>query len=315
MDTVSTDPSTNDRADSSAVRVQGLGKRYRAGLGAALRRGRGSSTVALRDCGFDVPAGSVTAMVGANGAGKSTLLAILAGLTAPDTGTVRVNGRSAFVAQDKPVYRHLTPQAMLTLAARLNQRWDSDRARSWLQHFEIPLDRACGRLSGGQRAQVALAAALGACPDVLLLDEPLAELDPLVRREVSTELLGRAAETAMTVLLSSHVVAELAGTADHLLVLGRGRTLLTGDIDDLLAAHVRYTGPTAHPPAGTPATDPPWGPGTVVDASHDHGQSRYVVRLPDGLDTPTRPGAWTSTPVNLEDLVHAYLIHDRKAGS
>lgn len=280
-----------------AVQVNGLDKSYRRGVGSRRR------TVALRGCELELPAGSVTALVGANGAGKSTLLAVLAGLATADSGTVRLGGRSAFVAQDKPVYRHLTAAGNLALVARLNGRWDEERARGWLERFEVPLDRVCGRLSGGQRALVALAIALGACPDVLLLDEPLAELDPLVRRDVSSELLSRSAETGMTVVLSTHVVTEVFGMVDHVVVLGDGRTVLAGEVDELLTDHVEYSGPsTAAPPDS----------GTVIDDVHHGPRSRYTVRLAPDERAPTATDPWTVTPVALEDLLHAYLASNRK---
>src|SRR5687768_6202819 len=152
-----------------AVRARALGKRYR-------------SKWALRECTFDLPEGRVAALVGANGAGKTTLMTVLAGLLGADEGSAGAVGRVAFVSQDKPVYRHFTAADMLRLGARLNVVWDESRARRWLARFEIPLDSACGRLSGGQQAQVAFALAIGSRPDVLLLDEPLANLDPLARR-------------------------------------------------------------------------------------------------------------------------------------
>ncbi|QFU90860.1 ABC transporter ATP-binding protein [Amycolatopsis sp. YIM 10] len=258
---------------------------------------RGGVNEALRDCSFELPAGKVAALVGANGAGKTTLLTVLAGLLATDAGEVAVAGRTSFVAQDKPVYRHLTALDMLAVGARLNLVWDQDRARSWLDRFRVPLDRPCGKLSGGQRSQVAFAVALGSRPDVLLLDEPLSELDPLVRREVMAELLVGVEATGMTVVLSTHVVGELSGVADHLLLLAGGQLVLAGELDDLLARHVRYTGPRA---------DAPPGPGTVLDANHQARQSSFLVELPGGAPRGIAE-PWTVRPVNVEELVLARL--------
>lgn len=280
-----------------AVRASGLGKSYRAKLV------RGGHSRALADCDFALPAGRVAALVGANGAGKTTLLTILAGLLAPDAGSVQVPGRAAFLSQDKAVYRHVKPLQNLALAARLNRVWDAGKARRWLERFEVPLDRACGKLSGGQQAQVAFAVAVGSRPDVLLLDEPLANLDPLVRREVMAELLAEAAETGMSVVLSTHVVAELGGVADYLLLLAHGRLLASGDLDELLAAHVLYTGPAAEFPPG---------PGTVIEARHRGQQSSFLTRLPEGTSTPEVAAPWTVRPVNLEELVLAQLAASRK---
>ena len=273
-----------------AVRARGLGKRYRAKW-------------ALRECSFELPAGRVAALVGANGAGKTTLMTVLAGLLDADEGSAGAVGRVAFVSQEKPVYRHFTAAEMLRVGARLNVVWDEDRARRWLARFEVPLDRACAKLSGGQQAQVAFALAIGSRPDVLMLDEPLANLDPLARREVTAELLGEVAETGMTVLLSTHVVAELAGVADYLLLLAHGRLLAGGDLDDLLARHVGYTGPRSDAPPVL---------GAVVQERHHDNQSSFVVELPEGQSRPVVAGQWTERPLTLEDYVLAQLEATRK---
>jgi ABC-2 type transport system ATP-binding protein len=278
------------RGTAVAVSARGLGKRY---------RGRW----ALRGCGFDLPAGRVAALVGANGAGKTTLMTVLAGLLAADEGSADAVGRVAFVSQEKPVYRHFTAADVLRLGARLNVVWDRARALRWLERFGIPLDEACGRLSGGGQAQVAFALAVGSRPDVLLLDEPLANLDPLVRREVTAELLSEVEETGMTVLLSTHVVSELAGVADYLLLLAQGRLLVGGDLDELLAGHVSYVGPRS---------DTPPAPGEVVLARHHDNQSTFLVRLPEGRPRPAVAGRWVERPLTLEDYVLAQLEATRK---
>ncbi|TQM82764.1 ABC-2 type transport system ATP-binding protein [Saccharothrix saharensis] len=273
-----------------AVRARGLGKRYRAKW-------------ALRECTFELPKGRVAALVGANGAGKTTLMSVLAGLLDADEGSAGAVGRVAFVPQEKPVYRHFTAADMLRLGARLNVVWDEERARRWLARFEVPLDRACGKLSGGGQAQVAFALAVGSRPDVLMLDEPLANLDPLARREVTAELLGEVAATGMTVLLSTHVVSELSGVADHLLLLAHGRLLAGGDLDELLARHVGYTGPRSDVP---PAL------GEVVQARHSAGQSTFLVELPEGQPRPVVAGPWVERPPTLEDYVLAQLEATRE---
>jgi ABC-2 type transport system ATP-binding protein len=258
-----------------------------------------------------LPAGRVVALVGANGAGKTTLLSILAGLLAPSEGIIRLGGtpaepnRISFVAQDKPLYRHFSARDMLKVGQRLNRVWDDERAKRWLRRFDIPLDRPCGRLSGGQQAHVAFAIAIGARLSVLLLDEPLSNLDPLARRDVTQELLGEVTDTGMTVLLSTHVVAELGGVADHLL-LSRGALLVDSDADDLLTEHIYYVGPRA--------TEPPC-EGEIVKASHSTSQSSFLVRVgPTGRPAPVA-APWTTRPVSLEDLVIAYLESDRAAAA
>ncbi len=273
-----------------AVRAQALGKRYRAKW-------------ALRDCTFTLPAGRVAALVGANGAGKTTLMSVLAGLLNADEGSAGASGRVAFVSQEKPVYRNFTAADMLRLGGHLNVVWDQTRAVRWLERFEIPLDRVCGKLSGGQQAQVAFALAVGSRPAVLMLDEPLANLDPLARREVTAELLSEVDETGMTVLLSTHVVAELGGVADYLLLLAHGRLLAGGDLDDLLARHVTYAGPKSEEP---PAA------GRVVEARHRGNQSTFLVELPEGQPRPMVAEPWSVRPVTLEDYVLAQLAATRK---
>jgi ABC-2 type transport system ATP-binding protein len=283
--------------EPGAVHVDDLGKRYR-----RLRAPR--ETWALRHCGFTLPAGRVAALVGANGAGKTTLLSVLAGVLTPTEGTVALTGidgtpgRVAFVAQEKPLYRRFTARDMLRFGARMNRVWDSDTALRWLERFGIPLNQACGLLSGGQQAQVAFAVALGSRPSVLLLDEPLSNLDPLVRREVIGELLATVNDTGMTLLLSTHVVTELSGVADHLLLLAGGRLLVDGDVDELLTRHVTYLGPRA---------DAPPGPGVVLTASHTERQSTFLVRLPDGTSPPPVAEPWLTKPVTLEQFVLAHL--------
>jgi ABC-2 type transport system ATP-binding protein len=286
-----------DTRSGVAIRAEGLSKSYRRSWRSRER------TTAVQGCGFEVPAGAVAALIGANGAGKTTLLAMLAGLLSPDAGRLWTRPRTAFVSQDKAVYRHLTAISVLAITARLNRVWDARRARDWLERFEVPIDRACGKLSGGQRAQVAFAVALGSRPDVLLADEPLSNLDPLVRREVMAELLDQAAESGMTIVLSTHVVAELGGVADHLLLMSHGRLVASGDLDELLARHVSYVGP--------PAESPP-GPGEVIEARHRGRQSRFLVRLPEETPAPTVTGPWSVSAVTLEDFVLAHLAAGRK---
>lgn len=287
-------------AEHGAMRAVGLSKRY-----GGWRRGAAGNQ-ALAECSFELPAGKVAALVGANGAGKTTLLTILAGMLTPDTGTVHAGGRVAYVSQEKAVYRHLTAVEMLGIAARLNAVWDGARAQRWLERFDVPLHRPCGKLSGGQQAQVAFAAAVGARADVLLLDEPLANLDPLVRREVMAELLTEAADTGSSVVLSTHVVADLGGVADHLLLLTGGHLVLNGDMDTLLNAHVRYLGP--------PAEAPPV-QGEVIETRHRDQQTSFLIRLSEETEQAQAVTPWTVQAVTLEDLVLAHLASNREGNA
>jgi ABC-2 type transport system ATP-binding protein len=273
-------------SEQPAVAAEALSKRY-------------GKTWALRDCSFQLPANRVIALVGSNGAGKSTLMSIISGLLPATTGTFRAVGRVAILAQDKPLYRDFSVSDMLRFGRRTNRVWDQKRALSWLQRFDTPMERRCGRLSGGQRAQVALAVALGSRPELLLLDEPLSNLDPVARNEVMGELMAEVAETGLTVMLSTHIVAELAGVGDHLLLLADGRPLLTGDVEELTADHVRMAGPRA---------DQPPFPGTVIQAQHTERQSTFVLRLAAGAgSTPIVAPGWSSQPLSLEDIVLTYL--------
>jgi ABC-2 type transport system ATP-binding protein len=272
----------------TVLTATGLGKRYRRNW-------------ALRECSVSVPAGRVVALVGPNGAGKTTLLHIIVGLLTPDEGNVTVLAappgdslsRVAFLAQDKPLYDGFTVLDMLRFGAHMNPTWDAPYAAERLASLEIPLSRKVGRLSGGQQAQVALTVALAKRPSLLVLDEPLANLDPLARHEVMRGLMAAVAETGMTVVLSSHVVSELAETCDWLVVLNRGRVQVSGDIEDLLAAHRLLTGP-AELASGLRAS--------VVDSSLTDRQATVLARDVGALDP-----RWTSRGVGLEELVLAYL--------
>jgi ABC-2 type transport system ATP-binding protein len=278
-----------------AVQARALGKRY----------GR---TWAVRDCALEVPAGRVAALVGPNGAGKTTLLHLVVGLLRPDAGEVRVFGRDpregtsvladvGFVAQDTPLYRDFTAAELITMGGKLNRRrWDAAPARERLAVLGIPPGKAVGKLSGGQRAQVALALALAKRPRLLLLDEPIASLDPLARREFMQALMGAVAESETTVLLSSHLLADLERSCDYLVVLQGARVRLTGPVDELLDSHRTLVGPRAGSESIT-------GVAEVVRASHTERQSTLLVRRGGGPVDPL----WTEHQVTLEDLVLAHL--------
>jgi ABC-2 type transport system ATP-binding protein len=271
-----------------------LGKRY----------GR---TWALRDCSLRLPAGRVAALVGPNGAGKTTLLHLAVGLLRPDAGTVRVFGASpydnirtladvGFVAQDTPLYRDFTPVELITMGGKLNRRWDAALARHRLADLGIPPDRPVGKLSGGQRAQVALALALAKQPRLLLLDEPVASLDPLARREFLQSLMGSVADAGTTVLLSSHLLADLERVCDYLVVLNAAQVRLSGAVDDVAASHRQLVGPRHN---GEPIA----GVAEVLRASHTDRQSTLLVRTHGPITDPM----WTVHEVTLEDLILAYL--------
>jgi ABC-2 type transport system ATP-binding protein len=279
---------------TAVLSTRGLGKRYR-------RRW------ALSDCTLDIPAGQVTGLVGPNGAGKTTLLNLAVGMLTPTAGTIEVcGGRPAsgpaqlakvgYVAQDTPTYPGLTVGEHVRLGARLNPRWDDAVARSRLDRLGIDPTQRAGRLSGGQRAQLALTMGLAKRPELLILDEPVASLDPLARREFLQGLMEAVVEHELSVVLSSHVVADLERVCDHLLVLVDSRVRVAGDVETLLATHHRLTGPLRDP-ATLPADQ------QVISASHTDRQSTFVVRT----DGPIHDPAWTVGRLSLEDVVLAYM--------
>jgi ABC-2 type transport system ATP-binding protein len=219
----------------NVIECAGLGKRYRRAW-------------ALRDCTLSIPAGHVVALVGPNGAGKTTLLNLAVGLATATTGAVTVLGGApagspdaldgiAFVAQDAPLYKNLPVADMLHVARNLNRRWDQPRAQARLAELGIPLKKKVGQLSGGQKAQLALTVALARRPDLLVLDEPLAALDPLARNDFMESVLAAVADEGIAVVLSSHVLAELERMADYLIVLSHGKVQVAGEVEDLVASH------------------------------------------------------------------------------
>jgi ABC-2 type transport system ATP-binding protein len=280
---------------SAALETIGLGKRY-------------GSVWALRNCSLEFPRGSVTAFVGPNGAGKTTLLHLAIGLTRPSDGEVRVLGRSpvrdaaamlpavGFVAQDHPLYDGLTVAETLTLGRKLNPTWDADAARARVEDLGLPLRKKVGRLSGGQRAQVALTLALAKRPELLLLDEPIASLDPLARRTFLGTVMEAAAEGGLTVVLSSHIVADLERVCDHLVILAEGRTQLAGTIDEIMAEHRLLTGPRGEAGAVARVHD-------VIRESHSERQTTLLVRA-SGHAYDAR---WQLHELDLEEIVLAYL--------
>lgn len=286
----------------AALETERLGKRY-------------GHNWALRDCSLRLPTGRIAALVGPNGAGKSTLLHLAVGLLRPDAGTVRIFGAApggntdvladiGFVAQDTPLYSDFTPAELITMGGKLNRRWDAGLARTRLAHLGIPPTRPVGKLSGGQRAQVALAMALAKRPRLLLLDEPVASLDPLARREFLQTLMGSVAETDTTVLLSSHLLTDLERVCDYMIVLHAARVQLTGTVEDLVAGHRQLVGPRHR-------DEPIPGVAAIVRASHTDRQSTLLVRT----DGPVTDPAWTVHEVTLEDLTLAYLADGDTRGS
>ncbi len=276
---------------NTALQARGLGKKY----------GR---RWALTDCDLDVPAGHVVGLVGPNGAGKSTLLNLAVGMLTPTTGSVEVLGQAAgtqlakvgYVAQDTPTYSRLSVADHLRLGAHLNPEWDDSLAQQRIQRLRLDPKQRAGRLSGGQRAQLALTLGLAKRPELLILDEPVAALDPLARREFLQDLMEAVAEQELSVVLSSHLVSDVERSCDYLVVLVDSRVQVNGEIDTLLATHYRLTGPRRT------AKELP-GDQFVVTESHTDRQSTFLVRT----ERPILDPSWSVTQLTLEDLVLAYM--------
>jgi ABC-2 type transport system ATP-binding protein len=270
---------------------------------------------ALRDCTLTIPAGKVVGLVGPNGAGKTTLLQLAAGLLRPTSGSVTVLGgkpgatpgqlaKVGFVAQDAPVYARLSVAAHLRMGEWLNPGWDGEVAARRIAQLDLNPRQRAGSLSGGQRAQLALTMAIAKRPEIVLLDEPVASLDPLARREFLQTLMEIVAEQGTSVVLSSHLIADLERVCDYLVVLVSSRVQLAGDVSELLAAHHRLSGPRRDPDT-LPANQ------EVIEASHTDRQSTLLIRS----DGPVLDPAWTVRPVSMDDLVLAYMSRARDAGT
>ncbi|MBB4906576.1 ABC transporter ATP-binding protein [Actinophytocola algeriensis] len=278
----------------TVLRAEGLGKKYK-------RRW------ALAGCSIDIEAGHVTGLVGPNGAGKSTLLNLAAGMLEPTTGTIEVCGgvpgsgpdqlaKVGYVAQSTPVYTALTVEEHLRLGAHLNPGWDEKLAQRRVERIGLDPKQQAGKLSGGQRAQLALTLGIAKRPELLLLDEPVAALDPLARREFLSDLMESVAEHGVSVVLSSHLVADLERVCDHMIVLVDSQVRIIGDVEDLRATHHRLSGPRRD--LDTLPSDQ-----QVISASHTDRQTTVVVRT----DGPILDPSWTVGQLTLEDLVLEYM--------
>lgn len=277
-----------------ALETTDLGKRYRGNW-------------ALRGCSLEIPAGRIAALIGPNGAGKTTLLNLAVGLLPPSEGTVRVFGeapadnpaalsRIGFVAQDGPLYRGFTVAEMLRFGASLNPRWDDAMARARLAQLDIPLGQKVNKLSGGQQSQVALVLALAKRPDLIVLDEPVASLDPLARREFLQVLMDATVESGITVLLSSHLVGELERVCDYLVILNAAQVRFAGDLETFAEGHRLLVGPRA-------ASEEIARVGHVVHATHTDRQTSLLVKLNGHAYDPR----WDIRDPGFEEIVLAYM--------
>ena len=261
---------------------------------------------ALEDVSLRVPSGALALLVGPNGAGKSTLIRGWMGFERVTSGRMAVYGldpwrsrgealrRVGYVAQGTPVYRRLSVADHVAMARSARPTFQADKARARLVGLGIPLEAKAGRLSGGQQAQLWLSLAIAMRCDVLLLDEPLASLDPLARREFMTSLVEAAQARGTTVLLSTHSVADIGDSFSYLIVLGSGRTMIDGPIDLILSTHATASErpPEGVVPVGTfPMSD--GRPATLVRASSASG-------VGPGLQ-----------PASLGDVVMGYLASEK----
>jgi ABC-2 type transport system ATP-binding protein len=280
--------------------AQGLGKRY-------------GKRWALNECDLQIPSGHVVGLVGPNGAGKTTLLHLAVGLLAPSAGSIEVLGRPpaadteqlarvGFVAQDTPTYARLSIRDHLSFGAQMNTRWDDGLARRRIADLGLDLGQKAGSLSGGQRAQLALTLAVAKRPELLVLDEPVASLDPLARREFLQSLMEFVADCGVSVVLSSHLVADLERVCDYVIVLVDSRLQVAGEVDELLGTHRRLIGPRRDPDSLPRGQD-------VIEESPTDRQSTMLVRC----DGPVLDPSWTVEELSLEDIVLAYMGHASSA--
>lgn len=283
-----------------AIETHRLGKKYH-------------SFWALKNCNITVPRGAVCALVGPNGAGKTTLLKLLVSLNRPSAGTATVLGQTpaqstdyladiGYLPQEIPLYNQFTAQDHFAIGAHLDPNWDNELAKQRLVELRIPLDRPVGKLSGGQRAQVGLAMALAKRPKLLLLDEPVAALDPLARMDFLTTLAQAVtdADGDLTVMMSSHLLADLERVCDHVVILAAGETQLCNDIEHVLKTHKLLVGPPGRLPDSNDFT--------VVKEIHSSAAAHAIIRL----NTPkfSVPG-WHVRDVDVEEIVLAYMGQSR----
>ena len=286
-----------------ALRTTGLGKRY-------------GQLWGLRDCSLSIPPGAIVGLVGPNGAGKTTLLEMIIGLRTPTDGQIEVLGhiahadtaeslaRVGYVAQDHPLYPDFTVADMFHLGQAMNPGWDMALARSRMEALDVPLNRKVKALSGGQQAQIALAMALAKRAPLLVLDEPVASLDPIARLEFMREVMAQVADGDLTVIIASHVVSELERFCDFLVVLTHGHVQLAGPVDGLLGEHQMLTVPRATPDADLP--------GTIIHRDDSDRHSSVLLRTSPATPAIQAHPDWRIETVSVEELVMAYLQRPAK---
>jgi ABC-2 type transport system ATP-binding protein len=283
---------------TTALETVDLGRRYMLHWG-------------LRNCSLRVPEGSITGLVGPNGAGKSTLLRLAAGISKPSAGSLKVFDQKVnpnspdflakvgYLDQSRPLYKQFRVDELMKLGGKLSDSWDQASVARWLEELKIPLDWKVSLLSVGQQAQVALAMCMGKRPHLLLLDEPMASLDPLARRGVSQMLLDSVVEHKTTVLISSHIVSELESMCDYLIMLSKSRVQIAGSVESILSNHHVLVGPLAS--ASFESTN-------VISSTKAGRQGTYLI---EG-DFGSVDAEWEVASPDLEEIVLAYLENPTK---
>ena len=286
---------------TAVLEAHGFGKRYR------------RKNWALRGVDLEVPEGSITALVGPNGSGKSTLIRAWIGFERPTEGRLSTGGvdprvdragavaKVGYVPQSPSLYGNLTIAEHITLATTLRDGFDTGLAAHYIERLSIPLSALASELSGGEGAQVGLALALGTRARILLLDEPLASLDPLARREFLHVLVDAVRSEGHTALLSSHVITDIEQACDRLIVLGKGHTLLDLSIAEALAHHRVIEGG----PAALVGTDR-----IVGSFPSAGGDALTLVRVPTAGAFPPDP-AVVGRPATLEEVVIGHMAAGR----
>ena len=262
----------------------------------------------LRDCTLTIPAGRVAALVGPNGAGKSTLLRMAAGLSRPTSGSINVLGdvpghenaallkRVGYLDQERPLYRGFRVAEMLRFGEGTNPTWDMESAHSYVEQLGISLRDRVDSLSGGQRAQVALTMSLAKQPDLLLLDEPAAALDPVAREDLLRLLMRQVAERDTTVVLSTHALGDVGSICDYLVILSNSKVVLADDLEFVAESHRFLRTDSTSPPAMPEGV-------TVIDTRTSNRDVTLLVRM----TLPLVDETWQVSEPTLDEIIMAYL--------
>jgi ABC-2 type transport system ATP-binding protein len=263
------------------------------------------STPVLQGLDWQLLPGQVVGLLGRNGAGKTTLLETLLGLREPQAGTVRLFGQRAgqlddatrarigYVPQSSELFEELTPDQLLAYFRSFYPRWNSAKVESLLTRWQLPRSQLIGRLSAGQQQRLSIIRALAHEPDLLVLDEPVASLDPLARRDFLRELVEQVLDRGTTVVFSTHILSDLERVAFNVAFLNKGRIALQAPLDELLSDVLALSGP--EPTLSALVAQP------GVQLLARQGE-RWLLR---GVHKQALPSGVLAQPVSLEDLFEA----------